>query len=63
VIALDPLGQPQAQNGLRAELVREEYQYYWYHDEGRWNYKLVIRDSAPVTSQTLNLVPGPAGAW
>jgi hypothetical protein len=29
---------------LNAELVREEYEYYWYHDEGRWNYKLMIRD-------------------
>lgn len=58
VIALDPLGRPQAKNGLRADLVREEYQYYWYHDDGRWNYKLVIRDSAPVTGQTLDLGAG-----
>jgi hypothetical protein len=58
VIALNPLGQPLAKSGLRADLVREEYQYYWYHDDGRWNYKLVIRDSAPVTSQTLNLGAG-----
>jgi uncharacterized protein YfaS (alpha-2-macroglobulin family) len=58
VIILDPLGQPQAKSGLRADLVREEYQYYWYHDDGRWNYKLIIRDSAPVTSQTLNLAAG-----
>lgn len=61
VIVLDPLGQPQAKSGLRADLVREEYQYYWYHDDGRWNYKLVIRDSAPVTSQTLNLAAGQPG--
>ena len=61
VIALDPLGQPQAKAGLRAELVREDYQYYWYHDDGRWNYKMVIRDSAPVSSQTLNLVAGQPG--
>ena len=58
IIALDPLGQPQIRNGLRAELVREDYQYYWYHHEGRWNYKMVVRDSAPVASQTLNLVAG-----
>lgn len=55
VIALDPLGQPQAQGGLSAKLVREEYQYYWYHDEGRWNYKLVIRDSTAMSSQTLSI--------
>ena len=58
VIALDPLGQPQAQDGLSAKLVREEYQYYWYHDEGRWNYKLVIRDSVAIASQTLSIAPG-----
>ena len=61
VIALDPLGQPQAKAGLRAELVREDYQYYWYHQEGRWNYKRVIRDSAPLSSQTLNLTAGSPG--
>ena len=55
-----PLGQPQAKNGLRAELVREEYQYYWYHGDNHWNYKMVIRDSAPVSSQTLNVAAGPA---
>ena len=63
IIALDPLGQPQAKSGLRAELVREDYQYYWYYGDNRWNYKLVIRDSAPVTSQTLNLVPGQPAAF
>ena len=55
VIALDPAGQPLAKNGLRAELVREEYDYYWYHDEGRWNYKLIINDSTSSGTQTLNL--------
>ncbi|HOW75040.1 MAG TPA: alpha-2-macroglobulin [Candidatus Competibacteraceae bacterium] len=58
VMTLDPLGQPQAQSGLSAKLVREEYQYYWYHDEGRWNYKMVIRDSASVASQTLTIAAG-----
>jgi uncharacterized protein YfaS (alpha-2-macroglobulin family) len=57
VITLDPLGQPQAQGGLNAKLVREEYEYYWYHDEGRWNYKLVIRDRTVIASQTLTVVP------
>ncbi|MBS1226004.1 MAG: hypothetical protein H6R24_2682, partial [Proteobacteria bacterium] len=55
VIALDPLGQPLAKSGLRAELVREDHQYYWYYGDNRWNYKLIIRDGAPVTSQTLNV--------
>ena len=58
VIAVDALGQAQAQGGLNAKLVREEYQYYWYYNEGRWNYKLIIRDSAAVASQTLNIAAG-----
>ncbi len=63
VIALDPLGQPQAKNGLRADLVREEYEYYWYHSDNRWNYKMVIRDSAPVTSQTLRITAESAATF
>jgi len=55
VIALNTLGQIQAQSGLSAKLVREKYQYYWYHSRGRWNYKLIIRDSAPVARQSLNI--------
>ena len=63
VIALDPLGQPLAKSGLRAELVREDHQYYWYYGENRWNYKLVIRDGAPVASQTLNIAAGQPSAF
>ena len=62
VIALDPLGQPLAKNGLRADLVREDYRYYWYYDDGRWNYKLVIRDSTPLSSQTLDLAADRPGS-
>ena len=61
VIVLDPLGQPQAKTGLRAELVREDYQYYWYHNDGRWDYKRIVRDSTPVATQTLNLSAGQPG--
>lgn len=55
LIALDPLGQPLAKTGLQARVVREEHEYYWYHNENRWDYKLVIRDGAPLSSQTVNL--------
>ncbi len=58
VIALDPLGQPLAREGLRADLVREDHEYYWYYGENRWDYKLVIRDSTPVSSQTLKIAAG-----
>ena len=63
IIALDPLGQPLARSGLRADLVREDHQYYWYYGDNRWNYKLVIRDSAPVTSQTLAIAAGQPAAF
>ncbi|MDS4031331.1 MAG: MG2 domain-containing protein [Candidatus Contendobacter sp.] len=63
VIALDPLGQPLAKSGLRADLVREDHQYYWYYGENRWDYKLVIRDSAPVTSRTLSVAAGQPAAF
>lgn len=59
IITVDMLGQLQAQSGLNVKLVREEYQYYWYYNEGRWNYKLIILDSTSVASQTLNIVAGP----
>lgn len=62
VIAIDALGQPMTKSGLRADLVREDYRYYWYYDDGRWNYKLVIRDSTPLSSQTLNLAADRPGS-
>ncbi len=55
VVAVDPAGKLQAVSGLRAELFRESYDYYWYYRESRWDYKLVIRDSEPVESKTLTL--------
>ncbi len=58
VIALDPSGQRYAGRDLRVDWIREEYQYYWYHNNSRWNYKQIIRDRAPVSSQTLSLTSG-----
>lgn len=55
IVAVNALGQAQEQSGLSVKLVREEYEYYWYHDEGRWNYKMVVRDRAAVASQSLNI--------
>lgn len=62
VITVDALGQPMTRSGLRADLVREDYRYYWYYDDGRWNYKLVIRDSTPLSSQALNLAADQPGS-
>jgi len=55
VIAVDPLGQPLAVNKLRYELIREDYEYYWYYVDNRWDYKLIIRDSTVLESKTLNI--------
>lgn len=55
VLVLDAQGQVQAKDGLKAKVVREEPEYYWYHEDGRWNYKLVIHDRAVLSSETLNV--------
>jgi uncharacterized protein YfaS (alpha-2-macroglobulin family) len=55
IIAVNPQGQPQTVEGLRYELVREEYEYYWYYQENRWDYKLIIDDSEVLESKTLKV--------
>lgn len=59
VVAVGPDGQPRAVEGLRYELFREEYNYYWFYQSNRWDYKLIIRDSDPVASRTLALTAEP----
>ena len=55
VIAVDAQGQQIGIESLRYQLYKEEYDYYWYHHNNRWDYKLIIRDSDEITSQTLQL--------
>lgn len=55
VVAVGPDGQPRAVEGLRYELFREDYNYYWFYRNNRWDYKLIIQDSDPVASRTLSL--------
>ncbi|MEE4376828.1 MAG: alpha-2-macroglobulin [Candidatus Competibacteraceae bacterium] len=55
VIAVDPQGQPLAVNNVRYELIREDYEYYWYYVDNRWDYKLIIRDSTVLDSKTINI--------
>jgi hypothetical protein len=55
VIAVDRTGQPQAVSPLRYELYREDYDYYWYFNNSRWNHKLILRDSASLAGQNFNL--------
>ncbi|MCB1807488.1 MAG: hypothetical protein KDJ99_20765, partial [Candidatus Competibacteraceae bacterium] len=55
LIALTADGQALASSGLRVELVRENYDYFWYYADARWDYKLIIRDSAPLHTRQLDL--------
>jgi uncharacterized protein YfaS (alpha-2-macroglobulin family) len=55
IIALDKSGQRQKANNLQAEFYREEYEYYWYFNNNRWDYKRIIRDSEPLTDQTVTV--------
>ena len=63
IIALDPRGQPLTKAGLQARIVREDRDYYWYYGDNRWDYKLVVRDGATVSIQTLNLTADHATAF
>ena len=53
VIALDADGRPLDRAGLKYELVREEYDYYWYYRDGRWDYQTLVQDGEPVVAGEL----------
>ncbi len=57
IITLDRSGQRQQVSGLKTEFYREEYEYYWYFNNGRWDYKQILRDSEPLTGQTVDVDP------
>ncbi|MDX1607451.1 MAG: alpha-2-macroglobulin family protein, partial [Candidatus Competibacterales bacterium] len=59
LVALDPAGEPQALADLRYTLYRENHDYYWYYRNNRWNYKLVVSDSAPLVSRRTGLDAAP----
>jgi len=44
VIALDPEGRRISREGLRWELLYEEWDYIWYQSGGRWQAEAVVRD-------------------
>ncbi|MCP5459734.1 MAG: alpha-2-macroglobulin family protein, partial [Gammaproteobacteria bacterium] len=58
IIAVDPQGQPSTVDGLRYELYREDYEYYWYYQENHWDYKLIINDGDVLQSQSLSVAAG-----
>ncbi|TCO83350.1 hypothetical protein EV699_10248 [Plasticicumulans lactativorans] len=62
LIAVAPDGAPRAAAGLRYALYRESYDYYWYYtDSRRLDYKLIVRDGAPVRAGNLELAAGTPG--
>jgi hypothetical protein len=61
VVALDRAGKRRDAGGLKYELVREVYEYQWYHSEGRWNYRGFLRDE-PVREGTLDVAADKPGA-
>ena len=58
LIALNDQGQLQTTDNVHVELVRENYEYYWYYTDNRWDYRLIIRDGAPLTRQIVALTGG-----
>jgi uncharacterized protein YfaS (alpha-2-macroglobulin family) len=53
-IAVDREGTRKATGKLKFELVREVYEYQWYSQDGRWNYRAVRRDE-PVEKGELEI--------
>lgn len=54
VIAVDPQGSAIAVNGLRFELLREDWEYRWYSVNGVWRHKSHIR-SQPIDTGTIDI--------
>ncbi|AWJ87218.1 alpha-2-macroglobulin (plasmid) [Azospirillum sp. TSH58] len=52
VVAVGPDGQPMDKEDLSYELFEEEYDYAWFEANGRWDYKVTVRDQR-VTGGTL----------
>lgn len=59
VVGLDRAGTRKGAK-LRYELVREVFEYQWFNQDGRWNYRGVLR-SGPVQKGTLDLAADKLG--
>jgi len=59
VVTLDKNGAPAAAQGLKYELVREEYRYHWYYRSGRWGYRVTMEEGES-RKGTLNVAKTPA---
>ncbi|MGO4728674.1 MULTISPECIES: MG2 domain-containing protein [unclassified Inquilinus] len=61
LIGLDADGRPAAIKGLRWDLVEEIHDYQWYSTDGRWDYKVLIRDRK-VADGTADVAPNAPAA-
>jgi alpha-2-macroglobulin len=59
-IAVAPDGEPQPVAELQYRLVREDWDYQWFLQNGQWNYHAVVRD-VPGTSGTFALAADAPG--
>ncbi|MBV8779342.1 MAG: alpha-2-macroglobulin family protein, partial [Alphaproteobacteria bacterium] len=57
VIALDEAGKRIAAKSLRWELVREQWRYDWYSENGMWRHRVQVRD-APIDSGAVDVAAG-----
>ncbi|WP_448205895.1 alpha-2-macroglobulin family protein [Azospirillum sp. sgz302134] len=61
VVAAGPDGQPMDKDELSYELFEEDYDYTWFEANGRWDYKVTVRDQR-VTGGTLATLVAKPGA-
>ncbi|MBP2227761.1 uncharacterized protein YfaS (alpha-2-macroglobulin family) [Azospirillum agricola] len=61
VIAVGPDGKPVDRADLSYDLFEEEYDYAWFEANGRWDYKVTVRDQR-VTGGTLALQAAAPGS-
>lgn len=54
IIALDASGAPEAKR-LDYKIVREDYEYVWFNQGGRWDYRILYLDAGLVDSGTLEV--------
>jgi len=60
LIALTPDGTPVAHNDLKVELIREEVEYRWFLENGRYNFRSITHDRSQRLTKASPGAAGPA---
>ncbi|HYE00129.1 MAG TPA: alpha-2-macroglobulin, partial [Alphaproteobacteria bacterium] len=60
VVAVDGTGRAAAQDGLVWQLFREDVDYSWYREGGRWQYRTLVRDTLVTGGRLAAKAEGPA---